>query len=71
MPTVRRARAGVSFDRPLVDILDKHAVTLKDLGVTRSEIVNAVLAEFFESGNSSEAVWETVSRRRIRRRGGA
>lgn len=68
LPTVKRARAGISFDLELAASLDKHAQTLKDLGVTRSEVVNAILAEFFDARNTSEAVWESVSRRRVRRR---
>lgn len=69
MPTVRRARLGVSFDPEIADILDRDAEALKELGVTRSEVVNAILEDFFACRNTSEAVWEAVSKSRVRRRG--
>ncbi len=65
----KKVRMGVSFDPDLEDALGRHAEALKDLGVTRSEVVNAVLSEFFEDNDTSEAVWDVVSKRRVKRRG--
>jgi len=66
---MKKVRMGVSFDPELEEALERHAATLKDLGVTKSEVVNAVLSQFLEENNTSEAVWGVVSRRRIRKRG--
>ena len=66
MPTVRRARVGVSFDAELASILDKHARTLRGLGVDRSEVVNAILSEFFER-NGAESLRGVISKRRSKR----
>ena len=58
----------MSFDPGLLERLDYHASKLSELQVDRSEIVNAVLEEFFEGRGTTEAVWESVSQRRARRR---
>ncbi|MDG6900224.1 MAG: hypothetical protein JRN59_08100 [Nitrososphaerota archaeon] len=67
MPT-RRVRAGISFDDRMVDALDAHAKKLESLQVDRSEIVNAILDDFFEGNGTTESVWGVVSKRRIRKR---
>ena len=69
MATKRKVRAGVSFDSELASLIERHASQLKELGVNRSEVVNAILEDFFERGGTTEAVWEAVSRRRVKRRG--
>lgn len=66
--TTRKVRIGVSFDPELSSLIERHVLQLKELGVDRSEVVNAILADFFEDGGTTEAVWEAVSRRRARRR---
>ena len=66
--TVRKVRSGISFDRQLLEALDKHAVALKELGVDRSELVNAILTEYLDGNDSAEAVWGVISRRRIKER---
>ncbi|MDG6898408.1 MAG: hypothetical protein JRN24_01585 [Nitrososphaerota archaeon] len=68
MAIEKKVRVGVSFDSELAVLIEHSASQLKELGVDRSEVVNAILAEFFETGGTTEAVWEVVSRRRIRRR---
>ena len=68
MASVRKVRSGVSFDIELLGAIDKHAVALKDLGVDRSEVVNAILTEFLTSSGSDEEVWGVISRRRVRSR---
>ncbi len=68
MATGRKVRSGVSFDPEVVGALDKHATILEGLGVNRSEVVNAILMEYFEENGSSEAVWGVVSKRRFKRR---
>jgi metal-responsive CopG/Arc/MetJ family transcriptional regulator len=68
MAAKRRVRSGVSFDPELKDKLDEHADHLTGLGVTRSEVVNAILEEYFEDGGTAESVWGIVSRRRVRKR---
>ncbi len=68
MATERRVRSGISFDPEVVETLDKHVKRLGELGVDRSEVVNAVLTEYFEDNSSSEAVWSAVNKRRIARR---
>jgi metal-responsive CopG/Arc/MetJ family transcriptional regulator len=65
----KKVRAGVSFDPQLVETLDGYAKKLSGLHVDRSEIVNAVLEEYFEGNGSTELVWETVNKRRVKRRG--
>ena len=69
MSSERKVRIGVSFDLELAELVERHANLLKGLGVDRSEIVNAILADFFEQVGTTEAVWEVVSKRRARRRG--
>jgi metal-responsive CopG/Arc/MetJ family transcriptional regulator len=66
----KKVRVGISFDAELARAVDAHAKQLRGLGVNRSDIVNALVAEFFEDGGSTEAVWEAVSRRRTKRREG-
>ena len=61
---------GVSFDPEIVDALDEHSEALKGLGVTRSEVVNAILMDFLEEADTNEAVWEAVSKRRVKKRSG-
>lgn len=65
----KRVRAGVSFDEPLLEQLDARARDLKELGVDRSEIINAVLSAFFANDSGSEAVRTAVSNRRGRQEG--
>lgn len=65
-----KVRSGVSFDVHLIDRLDKQTKALSGLQVDRSEIVNAVLADFFEGNGTTESVWEAVSKRRVKRRNG-
>ena len=67
MPT-RKVRAGVSFDDQMVEALDAHAKNLESLHVDRSEIVNAILSDFFDGNGTTESVWGVVSKRRIRLR---
>ncbi|MDG6950515.1 MAG: hypothetical protein JRN12_01495 [Nitrososphaerota archaeon] len=64
-----RVRVGISFDSRVVGELDRHVEASVELAVTRSEIVNAVLEEYFEGNGSTELVWETVNKRRVKRRG--
>ena len=64
----KKIRAGISFDPPLVEILDQHAKRLATLQVDRSEIVNAIIDDFLEGNGTTESVWGAVSKRRIRRR---
>ncbi|MDG6980781.1 MAG: hypothetical protein JRN51_06655 [Nitrososphaerota archaeon] len=67
-PRAKKVRMGVSFDPEIVDALDRGSDAFKELGVSRSEVVNAILADFFDADASNEAVWEAVSRRRIKKR---
>ena len=67
MPT-KKVRAGVSFDDQMVEALDAHAKNLESLHVDRSEIVNAILSDFFDGNGTTESVWGVVSKRRIRLR---
>ncbi|MDG6898409.1 MAG: hypothetical protein JRN24_01590 [Nitrososphaerota archaeon] len=64
----KKIRAGVSFDGEVVAALDVHAKKLEELQVDRSEIVNAILDDYFEGNGTTESVWGTVSKRRIKRR---
>ncbi len=64
----RKFRAGISFDSNLAKKLDFHAEKLEGLAVDRSEIVNAILSDYFEDNGSSEAVWDAVRKRRVKRR---
>ena len=64
----RKVRAGISFDYTLVEALDAHAKNLSELNVDRSEIVNAILDDYFEGNGTTESVWGAVSKRRIRKR---
>ena len=64
----QKVRAGISFDEGLLERLDEHAKELADLQVDRSEIVNAVLEDFFEGNGTTESVWEAVSKRRVKLR---
>lgn len=66
--SVKKVRSGVSFDCQLFEALDKHVVALKELGVDRSEVVNAILTEYLEGNDSAEAVWGVISKRRIKER---
>ena len=67
IPT-RKVRAGVSFDSEVADALDIHAGKLSELNVDRSEIVNAIIDDFFDDNGTTESVWAAVSKRRIRKR---
>ena len=67
MPT-KKVRAGVSFDDQMMEALDAHAKNLESLHVDRSEIVNAILSDFFDGNGTTESVWGVVSKRRIRLR---
>ena len=69
MLSERKVRVGISFDLELAELVERHANLLKELGVDRSEIVNAILADFFERGGTTELVWEVVSKRRVKQRG--
>ena len=66
--TQRKVRTGVSFDGDVAETLAKHTDSLKGSRVTRSEVVNAILADFLEGMGTTETVWEVVTNRRIRRR---
>ena len=68
MPS-KKVRAGVSFDGEVVVALDIHAKKLEELQVDRSEIVNAILDDYFEGNGTTESVWGMVSKRRVKRRG--
>ena len=68
MATARKVRVGISFEEDQVKQLDAHSRALKELGVDRSEVVNAIVAEFLDAGGTTEAVWEAVSRVRVKRR---
>lgn len=63
-----KVRAGVSFDASLLDVLDRHVGRLVEYRVDRSEIVNAILADYFQSHGSSEAVWAVIGKKRVRER---
>ncbi|MCL5672009.1 MAG: hypothetical protein JRN56_05460 [Nitrososphaerota archaeon] len=65
----KKVRTGISFDPDIADALDRRSRTFKELGVSRSEVVNAILMAFLEADGSNEAVWDAVTKRRIRRRG--
>ncbi|MDG7013103.1 MAG: hypothetical protein JRN11_05490 [Nitrososphaerota archaeon] len=67
-PRGDKVRMGVSFDPEIMAALDARSKTFQELGVTRSEVVNAILADFLDSDASDEAVWEAVSKRRIKKR---
>ena len=69
MPPVNKVRSGVSFDEATLKALDDRARSLKGLGVDRSEVVNAILDQYFEQSGTTESVWEAVSKRRARLRG--
>ena len=64
----RKLRAGISFDPELVNEIDLHARKLVELNVDRSEIINAILDDFFQGNGTAESVWEAVSKRRAKRR---
>ena len=64
-----KVRSGVSFDDDIAGTLDRHADSLRESGVTRSEVVNAVLADYLERSDSTEMIWEVVTKRRAKRRG--
>ena len=64
----KKIRAGVSFDGEVVVALDIHAKKLEGLQVDRSEIVNAILDDYFEGNGTTESVWAAVSAGRVRRR---
>ena len=69
MAIEKKVRVGVSFDHALADHVERAASQLKELGVDRSEVVNAILAEFFEAGGcTTESGWEGVSGRWTMRR---
>ena len=51
-----------------MEALDAHAKRLSELNVDRSEIVNAILDDYFEGNGTTESVWGAVSKRRIRLR---
>ena len=65
---MKKVRSGVSFDHELLVALDKHAENLKELGVDRSELVNAILGDYLEENSSREAIWGSVTRRRVKAR---
>lgn len=65
-----KIRRGISFDSKLVAALDDHAKKLSTLQVDRSEIVNAILDDYFEENATTESIWSAVSERRIRQRNG-
>ena len=58
----------MSFEDHMVETLDAHAKKLESLQVDRSEIVNAILDDFFEGNGTTESVWGVVSKRRVRLR---
>lgn len=64
----RKVRTGVAFDDEIIDALDRHSAALGELGVSRSEVVNAILGEFLDGKDASEEVWEIISRRRVKKR---
>lgn len=64
----KKVRAGVSFDVEVVAALNEHAKKLVELQVDRSEVVNAILEEYFEDNGTTEAVWDAVSKRRVKNR---
>jgi metal-responsive CopG/Arc/MetJ family transcriptional regulator len=70
LSSTRKTRAGISFDSGLVEALDGHAQKLTELHVDRSEIVNAILDDFFDGNGTTESVWNAVSKRRVKRRPG-
>ncbi len=65
----KQGKVGISFDSRVAGERDRHVEASVELAVTRSEIVNAVLEEYFEGNGSTELVWETVNKRRVKRRG--
>ena len=67
-PVGRKVRSGVSFDPSIVGEVDRQTDALKAAGVTRSEVVNAILAQYFQEGGSTEKVREAVIRGRKRNR---
>lgn len=64
---MRKVRSGISFDPKVARELNRSKDSLGDL--TRSEVVNAILADFFRQGNTPEKVWAVVLRRRTRSEG--
>ena len=58
----------MSFDPSIVGEVDRQTDALKAAGVTRSEVVNAILAQYFQEGGSTEEVREAVIRGRKRNR---
>lgn len=44
-----KVRTGVILDSHIIDKLDSIAISSRDLGCTRSEIINAILNAFFYS----------------------
>jgi len=45
---MKKVRVGISFDRDVVEAVDKQVAASPDLSIDRSEIVNAVTRSFFE-----------------------
>lgn len=44
-----KVRIGVSFEKEIVDAIEKQVVSSPDLSLDRSEIVNAVMKAFFRT----------------------
>ena len=60
-----KVRTGISFDFRLLEALDASARELEELQVTRSELANAILDDYFETGRDAASVRENVVRRRV------
>ncbi len=61
-----KVRAGISFDQQVIMTLDKYVATLSALAINRSEIVNAILSDYFDGNGSHEALQATVAQKRSR-----
>ena len=47
---MRKVRTGISFEPEVVSALDEQVESSSDLALNRSEITNAVIKAFFETG---------------------
>ncbi|MDG6990953.1 MAG: hypothetical protein JRM99_05975 [Nitrososphaerota archaeon] len=68
MATVRKVRAGISLDADVAQELDSGVSMLNDPSITRSDVVNAILSDYFEGNGSSETVLGAIGKKRAERR---
>jgi hypothetical protein len=61
-----KLKVGISFDPGVIEAIDRHVAASAELATHRSEVVNAIIAEFLDDGPSDILVKNIV---RARRRG--